>query len=77
MVSYKEQSLAQVRAMKLRLSVLRRLAEGWVPWVHANAKHSGSVEEWARFDDRGRLETAPLTPPEGELVSDIMREANR
>lgn len=60
----------------LRRRVLRLLRRGWVPWVRPRTPGPGSEEVWARVV-KGEVKTKPLTPPEGELVSDIMRDRYR
>lgn len=60
------------RPFALLVRVTRLLRDGWQPWVRPRTPGPGSEEVWARFDEDGHLEIQPLTPPEGELVSDIM-----
>lgn len=60
----------------LRQRVTRLLRAGWQPWVRPCTPGPGSEEVWARVRD-DEIETQPLTPAEGELVSDLYRRPKR
>lgn len=62
------------REWALRGLVKMRLAAGWVPWVRPHPQGSGSQEVWAKVIDDRVVVARPITPPEGEQVSQIMRE---
>jgi hypothetical protein len=46
--------------------VAARIREGFVPQVHTSNEH-----RWARLED-GRLDTAPITPPEGMVLDELV-----
>jgi hypothetical protein len=62
------------REAGLRGVVKARLAAGWLPWVRPHPQGSGSEEVWARVVEDRVVVARPITPPEGEQVSRIMRE---
>lgn len=55
-----------------KAAVRRRLLAGWVPWVHRRIG-PGSIEEWALIDGE-TVKTEPITPPEGEVLDDVLSE---
>lgn len=68
------------RLVAMRGMIKARLAAGWVPFVRPDpSKLTGSQEVWAKIDEEtGDVTIArPITPPEGELVSQIMEEERR
>lgn len=54
--------------------VRRRLRAGWEVWVTTTGT------QWARLqrrDDNERLETSPITPPEGVVLDEVLLEESR
>ena len=67
------------RPWPLLKRVTSLLRDGFQPWWRLRSPGPGSVEVWARYDrDTGEVEeVGPVTPAEGELVSNIMQNRYR